>query len=239
MKKKSVPLVILHGWGLSKKKFDPLQQELEQRGYTVYSLDFPGFGEASQPEKVYTLTDYAHWFYEWLQKSRIHQPILIGHSFGGRVSLRFNTLYPNIVSGLLLTGTPGYRPVKPGKFFLFVLLGKIGKAILSIPLLSRFHDQIRNKYYYIIGAREYTRAQGVMKDTFKNIVTDQLIEDMKKVAVPTHLIWGADDLIVPVSIAERMKQTMLHSTLTVVPNADHGLPFRKPKEFADIVETYV
>lgn len=235
---KQTTFIVLHGWGLSQERFQPLIQELQKRHYDVVSLDFPGFGKSETPLQSMTLDDYAHFLYEWLQEKKIKNPVFIGHSFGGRVSLRFNSLYPSYIQALVLTGTPGFRPVKSSKFLLFVAIGKIGKLLLSLPFLSGFHDIIKNKYYYIIGAREYTKAQGVMKQTFKNIVTDQLIDDMKNVNIPTYLIWGGDDKIVPVRIAEKMKQIIRGSVLTIIPNTDHGVPYKAPILFADQFQKY-
>jgi pimeloyl-ACP methyl ester carboxylesterase len=108
-------IVILHGWGLSKKKFDPLVEQLTNNGYDAKALDFPGFGESKSPVKPFTLSDYAEYLYSYLKKEDIKYPIFIGHSFGGRVALRFSTLYPKSVRALILTGTPGYTPVSRKK----------------------------------------------------------------------------------------------------------------------------
>lgn len=236
---KKQPIVILHGWGLSQKKFEPLIVELRKRGHSVISLDFPGFGESKSPPKPFTLSDYAEFLYTFLQSENIPYPILIGHSFGGRVALRYSSLYPKSVRALILTGAPGYTPVSRKKLLLFIAVAKVGKSVLSLPTLSFFADFIRKWYYYIVGAREFYRAEGTMRQTFKNIVSELLIEDMKKVTVPTLLLWGELDLIVPVRIGIKMRDTIKGSILEMVEGADHGVPFKRPKEFADKVESFV
>lgn len=232
-------IVILHGWGLSKKKFEPLTQELESRGHKVASLDFPGFGESKIPVKPFTLTDYAEYLYSFLEKEHIKYPIFIGHSFGGRVALRFSSLYPKSVRALILTGTPGYTPISRKKIILFVTLAKIGKGVLSFPTFSFLIEPIRKWYYYVVGAKEFSRAEGTMRDTFKNIVSEPLVEDMKHVSVPTLLLWGEHDIIVPIRIGIKMKTTIVGSEFQMVEGADHGVPFKKVKEFTDIVESFI
>lgn len=239
MKQQTPPLVILHGWGLSKQRFEPLVVALRQRNFQVTALDFPGFGETPPPQVSFRLDDYAEYLHEYLKQHHIHRPIIIGHSFGGRVSLRYLTKHPQAISQLILTGTPGFSPVKKGKFFVFVAVGKLGKLILQLPFLSDFHQIVRDKYYFIIGAREYTRASGTMKETFKHIVTDPLVEDMERVSIPCHLIWGQDDQIVPIGIAKKMQQIMKGSTLTIIDNADHGVPYKQPNQFADAVDALI
>ncbi len=233
------PIVILHGWGLSKKKFQGLVDEFQNRGHKVFALDFPGFGEEKQPIRPFKLSDYAEFLYSFLEKENIKYPILIGHSFGGRVALRFSTLYPKSVRALILTGAPGFTPVSRKKLLLFITVAKIGKSVLSLPTLSFLFESMRKWYYYFVGAREFYRAEGTMRETFKNIVSELLVEDMKGVTVPTLLLWGEMDMIVPVRIGVKMRDTIRNSEFVMIEGADHGVPYKKSKEFADKVETFI
>ena len=232
-------LVILHGWGLSKKRFEPLIAEFKKRGYPVLAPDFPGFGESEIPKKPLTLSDYAKFLDEFLTEHNVINPILIGHSFGGRVSLRYQLMYPKSVRVLILTGTPGFTPTARKKLMLLVLFAKMGKFVFSLPGLSLFMEEVRRWYYYVVGAKEFYRAQGSMRQTFKNIVTEKLLNDMEHVRIPCLLLWGANDIIVPVEIARRMKQVIHKSDLILIDNADHGVPFKEPAIFADRVETFL
>ena len=99
--KQSLPIVILHGWGLSVKHL-PLQQCLKSKA-TGYLLGLAGFGASKMPEHPLTLSDYARFLDEYLKMNQIVQPILIGHSFGGRVSLKYNELYPKHTRALILS----------------------------------------------------------------------------------------------------------------------------------------
>jgi len=233
------PIVILHGWGLSGKTFFPLAETLKKQGNLVYAPDLPGFGETKMPEKPLTLSDYAHFLDEYLKKNRIKHPILIGQSFGGRVSLKYNELYPNSVRALILSGTPGFTPIPKKKLFLFIFLAKIGKLLFSIPPLNLMQDAVRKWYYYAVGAKEFFRAEGAMRETFKRIVKEDLVKAMEAVEIPTVLLWGEYDIIVPVSIAQRMHQVIAGSELIVIPQADHGVPFKQPEVFASYVKRFL
>lgn len=236
MKKDTV--VILHGWGLSGKTFAPLIAELQKRGFRALAPDLPGFGGAPAPAYVWRLRDYVRFLERYLQKRRIGKPILIGHSFGGRVALKFSQLHPTSVSALILTGTPGFTPVPKKKLLLFVALAKIGRLIFSLPPLHLMRDQVRRWYYYVVGARDFFRAEGVMRDIFKTIVQEELVGAMQEVKVPCLLLWGEYDIIVPLPIAERMEDVIPKAKLIVVPEADHGVPFKQPLIFANYVELY-
>lgn len=232
-------VVILHGWGLSGKTFTPLAEELKKCGYRVFTPDLPGFGEAGMPERPLTLTDYTRFLDEYIKKNHIEHPILIGHSFGGRVSLKFNELYPKRVRVLILSGTPGFTPIPKKKLILFISLAKIGKLLFSIPPLTLVQDAVRRWYYYVVGAREFFRAEGAMRETFKRIVREDLVKAMEVVDIPTLLLWGEYDIIVPFSIAERMHQVIAGSELIVIPEADHGVPFKQPEVFASYVKRFI
>lgn len=232
-------IVILHGWGLSGKTFAPLVKSLKNLGYRVWAPDMPGFGDTRTPDKPLTLNDYAKFLDDYLRIHSIEQPILIGHSFGGRVSLKYNELYPNNVRVLILSGTPGFTPIPKKKLLLFITLAKIGKLLFSIPPFSLVQDAVRKWYYYVVGAKEFFRAEGAMRETFKNIVSQDLLTAMECVNIPTLLLWGEYDIIVPISIAERMHRIISGSELIVIPEADHGVPFKQPEVFASYVNRFV
>ena len=225
------PLVVLHGWGLSAKIFAPVAKELRKLGHKVFVPDFPGFGNAGIPDKPLFLKDYVDFLSEYLKKKKVHHAILIGHSFGGRVALKFTQAYPDRVHALILTGTPGYTSVPKKKLMLFIALAKIGKIFFFVPFFHFFREKVRRWYYYFVGARDYYRAEGVMRDTFKNIVQEELASSMRDVHVPTLLVWGEDDLITPVRVAHKMKETIHASELQIIPNVGHAVIFKFPKLF--------
>lgn len=232
-------IVILHGWGLSGDTFLPLTNELKARGYTVFAPDFPGFGAATIPSHAWDLGDYAKFLHHYLQQHHIVNPIFIGHSFGGRVSLKYEHLYPKSVRALILSGAPGFSPVNRKKLFIFIALAKIGATFWSLPVLNFLKETVRTWYYSLVGAREFSKAKGVMRQIFKNIVQEELITPMKAVHVPCMLIWGENDTIVPVDIAKKMVSVIPGAKLSILPECDHRVPYKEPMVFADSVITFL
>ncbi len=232
-------LVVLHGWGLSGIRFAKLVASLNSHGDQVLAPDFPGFGEAPHPDKPWKLTDYVQWLREYLKNKRIVNPVLIGHSFGGRVALKYQELYPKSVRALILSGTPGFTPIPRQRLLLFIFLAKLGNFLFSIPPLSLVKDDVRRWYYYVVGAKELFRAEGVMRQTFKNVVEEKLVSAMESVSVPCLLVWGELDIIVPTPIAEKMARVIEGSELVIIPEADHGVPFKQPEVFVSYVERFL
>jgi len=236
---KTFTFVVLHGWGLSSEKFGPLARSLRSRGYQVFVPDLPGFGASKPPQKPFVLSDYVVFLHAFLKERGIHHPIFIGHSFGGRVALKYQFAYPSDVKAIILTGTPGFTPVAKKKIVVAVTLAKIGKKLFSLPPLTRMQETIRSWYYYVVGARDYYRASPMMRETFKNIVQEDLVPYMSAVQVPTALIWGEDDIITPTLIAQRMHEKILGSVKIFIPHGDHGVSYKQPEKFVMAVESFL
>ncbi len=237
MKKSAI--VILHGWGLSGETFLALVEEFKKRGYQAFAPDFPGFGAASIPAHPWNLADYAKFLHEYLETNHIRHPILIGHSFGGRVALKYEQKYPKSVRALILSGTPGFSPTNRKKLLIFISLAKIGATFWSLPIFKFFKKTVQTWYYCLIGVREFSRAKGVMRQIFKNIVQEELVSPMKAVQVPCALIWGENDPIIPVDIAQKMLSVISGSKLFIIPSSDHAVAYRQSGVFADYVEKFL
>jgi len=236
---KDVPIIILHGWGLSGAKFFPLAKELEQQSYQVFSPDLPGFGKAAIPSRPLRLGDYADFLQTYLEKRKLTSVVVIGHSFGGRVALKFQELYPKSVRALILSGTPGFVPVNKLKLLLAIVTAKLGKICFNLPLLNRYQEKARLSFYQLVGAKDYLRAEDTMRQTFKNIVREPLDNSMKAVRSPVLLLWGAEDKIIPLRIAERMFTTIPQAKITVIPRTGHNLVYREPALFAQEVKRFI
>ena len=236
---KPTDVVLLHGWNLSKETFEPLFDAFTKAGFHVHSFDFPGFGREQAPNKPWHVVDYAEFLKRYLDAHRIKKALIVGHSFGGRVVLKFVQLYPSMVSHLVLSGTPGFSPVLKRKMLFFFILAKIGSFIFSIPPLSIFQDWAKRLLYYASGSREFFKAEGSMKQTFKNVVVDDLLLPMQSVTVPCLLLWGEFDVMVPLSIMHRMAEVMPTATVKVIAEADHGVPFKEPQVFVSYVQAFL
>lgn len=233
------PIVILHGWGLSSARFNPLVGQLRLLGYTVFAPDLPGFGESAMPINPWGLKDYVEFVDRYLHKNSITLPILIGHSFGGRVALKYQVLYPKKTKALILTGTPGFTPVAKRKIVFFTMLAKVGKVFVALLPFPEFKQSLRRWYYYVAGARDYYRASGVMRDIFKMVVGEELVTSMLAIDCPCLLLWGQQDIIVPTAVASKMVQIIDGAKLVVIPEADHGLPYKMPEVFAAEVDKFL
>ncbi|MBI2611415.1 alpha/beta hydrolase [Candidatus Gottesmanbacteria bacterium] len=232
---RDIPILILHGWNLSAEKFAPLVNELRIKGFNAQASDLPGFGTSPKPKNPLTLSDYVRYVDKYVKSKNWSEIVIIGHSFGGRLAIKLASQNPKFLKALILSGAPGYNPVPKLKILFFLSLAKLGNAIFALPILKNFSTLSRHFLYRAAQATDFYNTDKNMRDTFKNIVKEELVDYMAQIKVPTLLIWGENDLIVPVSIAKKMSKVIPNAKLTVIPDARHGAPWTHPKEFVESV----
>ena len=101
--KEGEPIIYLHGWGQNIQMMEPIAKPFEKTHHLII-LDLPGFGISDEPEEAWTLDDYVEMLHELLKKLKITKPNLIGHSFGGKISLLYASKYE--VNKLMLLASP-------------------------------------------------------------------------------------------------------------------------------------
>ncbi|MBQ3121808.1 MAG: alpha/beta hydrolase [Bacteroidaceae bacterium] len=100
-------VLLLHGWGCTHEIFAALAKLLSGQ-YKVYSFDFPGFGASQEPDAVWGVEEYTRMVERFVVENKIDNPSLVGHSFGGRVSLLYSSR--NKVARVVLVDAAGIKP---------------------------------------------------------------------------------------------------------------------------------
>ncbi len=225
-------IIILHGWNLSSLKYKKLIDEFKKEEYLVFALDFPGFGQSRLPDKPYKLSDYVTFLNNYLAKKGLGKVILIGHSFGGRVAIKFASLYPEKIEKIILTGVPGVTPAMNIKLIIFKIIAQLGKLIFYKSILNIFAPILRKILYKLAGEYDYAKTSGVMRETFKKIINEDLTSPMSKIKSPTFLIWGTNDTITPVWIAKKMQSIIKSSKVIALSGEGHSVIYKNPHLFA-------
>ena len=205
---KGKDVILLHGWGQNIKMMDPLGKNLGDN-FKITILDLPGFGSSEIPNFAYNINDYTELLYEFLQELKIENPILIGHSFGGRIAINYASLYK--VDKLVLFGSPFIVRKNNG------LKVKILKSLKNISILNNLAETMKN----YLGSEDYKEAKGVMREILVKTVNTDLRESASKIKAPTLLIWGENDVAVPISEAKELEKTIKDSALIVLPGTHY------------------
>lgn len=238
-------IVILHGWGLSGDRYIVLHKILEDHGFKVYSPDLPGFGENTHNDKSFSLLDLATFLDEYIRRYNIASFVVIAHSNGGRVLIKFlqefnKTVIRNKLKGIVLTGTPLIKSKMNIRKRIGVASGMLFKSVLSIfpKTIIKTHDRkLRWLLYKIIGEWDYYNS-GNKKKTFLNMIKEDFEESLSKVSIPTLILWGENDTITPINIGLQI-HSKIKASIFISSNAGHKFPYEKPTEFADNVLSFI
>lgn len=221
VKGEGTPIVLLHGWGQNQYMMKFLQDYFCKE-YKVLNLDLPGFGESEEPSVVWDIQEYAICLHELLIQYHIENPILIAHSFGARIALRYALMYP--VSRMVLTGAAGLRTKRGWNYYIRVYTYKI---------LKRLHMQPA------MGSVDYQQASDIMRGVLVASVEDDIKDELKHIGCETLLVWGEKDTQTPLWMGKMMEQEMQNATLIVLPKEDHFAYFHQSLQFKKIVEAYL
>lgn len=214
------PLIFLHGWGCDLHTFDKLTKEINE-DFTVYQIDLPGFGE-SEINGEYTVDDYADIINEFCLSLAIKSPIIVGHSFGGRVGIVYASKYK--IKKLILVSSPGVK----GRFSL--------KTWIKIKLY-RFFKLLKLNINF--GSQDYNNAKGYLKNVLVKAINRDLSEELDKIECQALLIYGKNDKTTPVYIGEKIKEKIKNSGLVIIPNCGHFPYIERSRHFLIVLKSFI
>ena len=203
-------ILLLHGWGQNIEMMKPIGDNFCDR-FRITILDFPGFGESQEPQEEWTIEKYSRMLEDFVKQTGIKKPIVMGHSFGGRVAIHYSSR--NNIEKLVLFGSPCIR--KEEKLSMKV---KILKALKKLPGMNQFADYMKQ----YIGSRDYKAASPIMRQTLVNIVNEDLSKYAKEIEEPTLLIWGDQDEEAPIEDARELEKIMMDAALIVLPGTHYA-----------------
>ncbi len=208
-------LIFLHGWGQNVESFAPVINILKD-DYRVWAIDFPGHGQSQEPNEGLTIYQFEEIVSKFIAVKQIIKPTLIGHSFGGRVSIIYASKNENI-ENVILTGAAGIVPKKSLAFKLKVAHYKFMKALTLTPLYRQYRDDLLNNS----GSADYKNASQVMKECLIKTVNEDLQYLMPKIEAETLLYWGENDDATPIEDGHKMNELIPNSKLKIMPNSGH------------------
>jgi len=223
------PIVLLHGWGVSSQSLAGVASSLAA-GFRVISVDLPGFGWSRAPADAWGTAQYADQVRRLLDELGLSRVALLGHSFGGRVSIVLAAQHPARVSRLILVASAGVRPRPRLTVRAKVAATKLVRRVLTLPGSGRLGERILRRWEDRVGSRDY-RAAGAMRPTLVRVVNEDLVPMFSMIQAPTLLLWGDQDLEVGRPAIEMMAGRIRGAHLVVLPGAGH-FPFQDaPEEF--------
>ncbi len=220
----SPAVVLVHGFIISSRYMVPVAKSLAPH-FRVYAPDLPGFGNTGEPGRVLDVAELADALARWMEVVGLERAILLGNSFGCQTVAHFAVRHPARVERAVLVGPtvdPQRRTV-------------LGQA------LQLARDAPRERIpLWLIHIPDYFKA-GVRRIlcTAQYALTDRIEETVRHVHVPTLVVRGERDPIVPQRWAEELTNLLPRGRLVVIPGGAHALNYSSPRQLACVVQAFL
>lgn len=220
-------VLALHGWGRRGSDFAHAFEGLD-----VLALDLPGFGASPPPPAPLGAAGYAA-LIEPVFAMFSGPPVMVGHSFGGRVAVSRQAHHPRSASGLVLVASPLVRRAQTSRRP--SLRFRLARTANRLGLIGGDRmERLRRRQ----GSADYRAATGVMRDVLVTVVNETYEQELSRIDVPVHLLWGSDDREVPVTVAEEAAGILPGDPeVEILDGVGHHVPLAAPQALRRAVTT--
>ena len=242
-------LVFLHGLGGSLTAWDKEREFFYNRGLPTAAVDLRGHGFSGRSDKedFYDLHNFASDVHEIMKAENFANYVLVGHCFGGMISILLEATYPKSSRSLVLVDTS----FKPPHF-----VEEIKKHPLLIKMLSLLARYSPSSYIHehenfeqFLGTSDYDPkriASDLLHTSLKSyllickkLLNYDAISLLGKILVPTLVVDGTDDSIFPPAVAKSLQSRIKRSQLDLIPNANHILVVNNPNDLVSEVDNFL
>lgn len=200
VKGKGDVVLFLHGWGQNKEMMLPLIEGLKHK-YKCVLIDLPGFGKSNFNNSK-TIGEYTENLREFLKERNLLPKYIVGHSFGGKLSVEYYLKYGD-VNKICLLASPILKPRRTVLYFYKIYKYKLIKKL--------------NKRKNInCGSEDYKQCPMDMKKFFINVVNTHYDKEVIKIKVPVLLLWGNKDEKVPLNKGKKLNKLIENSSLHII-----------------------
>ena len=224
--RKHSTLVFLHGWGQNIEMMKRLADNFKNI-FNILILDLPGFGLSSEPTYAWSVYDYSDAIHNLIEHLKLKNVSLIGHSFGGKVSIVYSSKYS--VDKLVLLASPFKKEVEN-----LSLKTKVLKSLVKVPGLKTLGNSMKKR----IGSTDYKNASDMMRNVLVKTVNTDVSNDAKKISCPTLLIWGTNDPAVSIERAYELENLIKDSAVIKFEGASHYAYLEHLNEIVNILNSF-
>lgn len=230
------PVILLHGWGCEISTVASIANALYTK-LKVYSIDLPGHGKSQEPPHPWGVDDFTKLIEKFSKSLGLENPVLIGHSFGGRISILMASR--SKVNKVVLIDAAGIKPKRSPKYYLKVYSFKTARKILPFLLGKRRAEKIIDAWRGKAGSADYRQSSPMMRAVMSRCVNEDLKHVMPSISAPTLLIWGEDDTATPLSDAKTMERLIPEAGLVSFPGCGHYSFLDNPGQFRAVIQSFL
>jgi pimeloyl-ACP methyl ester carboxylesterase len=247
-------LVLIHGFASSTLVWSKVFLRLAAAGFRVIAIDMLGFGYSDKPRNgEYTIAGQASLLVGLLDRLKIKRATLVGSSYGGAVAATCALDYAQRVDKLVLIGTVNNnRPLgyKLMRVFSSRVFGDLVSPLLigSRSLLRRRMRRVYDRHEWMLDERRVDarhlplRASGTQRAIIRTVRgwdAERISREAHLIKQPTLLLWGENDIEIPLADGERLHDQIPGSRLIVFLNCGHIPHEEYPDEFTNVVADFV
>jgi pimeloyl-ACP methyl ester carboxylesterase len=233
----ATPIVMLHGWGASSGLMWGAAEALARLGWQCYIPDLPGFGGSAPPSSPWGVEEYAQFVSSYLDAVGVERAHLIGHSFGGRLSIFLGATEATRVEKVVLCNSAGIR--KPPSGGLRLRLYKSARTALQRIGANQLATTLQTAYNSRYGSPDFQSASGVMRETLVKVVSQDLSDVALRLNRQTLMFWGDQDADTPLWMGQRLEKLIPDAGLIVFEGAGHYSYLERQGEFVQIVDHFL
>ena len=222
-----VSLIFLHGWGQNIDMMMSLAKPFTKKN-KVLLIDLPGFGLSNEPHEVWSLYDYADMVHELVKKLKLKNVVLIGHSFGGKISICYSLKYET--NKLVLLASPYKKAIKKDN-----IKTKSLKVLKKVPLLNKLEGYVKKH----VGSTDYRNASDMMRRILVKHVNTDLTDEVKKIKCPVVLIWGTRDDAVSYEDAIELEKLIPNAGLVTYDGCTHYAYLERLTQTINVINSFI
>lgn len=254
-------LLLIHGVGDNSTTWSTVHSMLAQR-FTVIAPDLLGHGQSDKPRADYSVPAYANGMRDLLSVLDIERVTVVGHSLGGGVAMQFAYQFPHLVDRLILVGAGGVtKDVNIALRVASLPMGGEALALLRLPFVLPALQAMGKAAGMLLGStgvgRDLPDVLRILRDLPEPTASSAFTRTLRAVvdwrgqvvtmldrcylteSVPVQLIWGEQDVVIPVSHAQMAHAAMPGSRLEIFQRSGH-FPFHDdPDRFVEVVERFI
>lgn len=242
-------LIFLHGFGGDLTAWQKEREYFDNQGFSTIAMDLRGhgFSERSNNKDFYKLENFAKDVVALLQKENLSNTVVIGHCFGGMVSIYFQAQFPHHSKGLVLVDT-GFKPP-------FLSSNPVEKTFLTemLELLLKITPNLQIKGHADFKEFIHTgdlNAKRILSDILhtslqsylticENLVGMNIESLLSKILVPALVIEGLKDTVFPPKVAQYLHQRIKKSELDLIPEANHIIVLNDPEDLEQSISNFL
>ncbi len=230
-KGEGTPIVILHGLMGGLSNFDGVVDYFPEKGYKVLIPELPLYSMTLLQTSVQTFAKYLK---DFLKFKGYKDVILLGNSLGGHIALLGTKMYPDLVKGLVITGSSGLYENAMGESYPrrgdYEFIKKKAENVFYNPATAT--KEIVDEVYVTVSDRnKLIKTLAIAKSAIRH----NMAKDLPKMKTPTCIIWGKNDNVTPPEVAEDFNRFLPDSDLYWIDKCGHAAMMEHPDEFNEVL----